>query len=77
MAECPLCGFDLDLDEDELDEDDVISCDECGATLTVVGLNPLEIEELEEDDYDDEEDEDGNEDSADNGTDPWADLRGR
>jgi alpha-aminoadipate carrier protein LysW len=69
MAECPLCGADLDVEEEDLDEGDVLSCDECGATLTVTDLNPLEIEELEEDDYDEEE-----EDSDDNGDDPWAEL---
>jgi len=71
MAECPLCGADLGLDEDEIDEGDVISCDECGATLTVTDLNPLEIEELEEDDYDEED-----EDSGDDGEDPWAEFGG-
>ena len=72
MAECPLCGVDLDFDEDEIDEGDVLSCDECGATLTVTDLNPLEIEELEEDDYDEDEDEDS--DGSDD--DPWSELRG-
>jgi alpha-aminoadipate carrier protein LysW len=68
--------MDLGLDEDDIDEGDVLSCDECGATLTVTNLNPLEIEELEDEDYEDEEDEE-DEDSEDNGDDPWSELRGR
>ena len=63
MAECPLCDAPLDLEEDELEEGDFLVCDECGASLTVAGIDPLEIEEAEEelvdddgDDYDDEDD---------------------
>jgi len=63
MAECPLCDAPLDLEEDELEEGDFLVCDECGACLTVAGIDPLEIEEAEEelvdddgDDYDDEAD---------------------
>ena len=75
MAECPLCGVDLELDEDELDEGDVLSCDECGATLTVVGLKPLEIEQIEEEDVsDDDEDEDFDDDGEED--DPWRKFRG-
>ena len=74
MAECPLCGVDLELDEDELDEGDVLSCDECGATLTVVGLKPLEIEQIEEEDVSDDEDEDFADEAEDD--DPWRKFRG-
>jgi alpha-aminoadipate carrier protein LysW len=74
MAECPLCGIDLDLEEDELDEGDVLSCDECGATLTVVGLKPLEIEEVEEEDSGDE---DEDLDESEDGSDLWRKFRGR
>ncbi len=65
MVECPLCNADIDVEEDELDEGDTLSCDECGATMTVAGLDPLELEADDEDDVDeddedffDEEDED-------------------
>jgi alpha-aminoadipate carrier protein LysW len=66
MLSCPQCEADIDVDEDDLDEGDSISCDECGASLNVVSKNPIELdsdddsEYEEEDDYlddDDEEDE--------------------
>jgi alpha-aminoadipate carrier protein LysW len=36
-----------------MDEGDLITCDECGAELRVLGLDPLELETTE--DEDDEE----------------------
>jgi alpha-aminoadipate carrier protein LysW len=68
MVNCPNCDAVLDLDEDELDEGDTLTCEECGADLSVVGLDPLELEtteeeeeEEEEDDFDYDEDEDEDE----------------
>lgn len=57
MVTCPLCDAALDIEEEDLDEGDSLSCEECGATLNVLGLDPLELE-AEDDDLDDEEDED-------------------
>lgn len=56
MVTCPLCDAVIDVDEEDLDEGDPLSCDECGASLRVVGVDPLELES--EDDDDDEDDED-------------------
>jgi alpha-aminoadipate carrier protein LysW len=46
-----------------LDEGDVLSCDECGASLTVASVNPVELaseddkdEEAEDFDFDEDED---------------------
>ena len=66
MVTCPVCEGTLDLDEEDVDEGDTISCDECGADLRVVGTAPLEVEsadhneeeEEEEDSYLEEEEED-------------------
>jgi alpha-aminoadipate carrier protein LysW len=59
MVNCPVCDAAIDVDEDELDEGEVISCDECGATLTVTSVDPLELAPGEDDEDDeDEEDED-------------------
>ncbi len=58
MLKCPVCDGAIDVDEEDVDEGDTISCDECGADLRVVGTDPLEVEsaeELEEDEEDDEE----------------------
>lgn len=65
MVSCPKCDAPIDVEEEELDEGDVLSCDECGASLTVASVNPVELEsedEADEDDEDldyDEEDEEG------------------
>lgn len=69
MVNCPLCDAVIDVEEDELDEGDPLICEECGADLTVVSVDPLEIEPLEEDeeeededlDYDEEEEDDDDE----------------
>ena len=68
MVTCPKCDASIDVEEEELDEGDVLSCDECGASLTVASVNPVELESENEDDEDDddyefdEEDEEGEED---------------
>ena len=63
MVTCPECDMHIDVDEEELDEGDLITCEECGAELKVLGLNPLELEsadeEEEEDAVDPEEGDDG------------------
>ena len=58
MATCPSCDADLDFDEFEVDEDEIISCGECNASLRVASISPLELEELDEDDEDDDDDDD-------------------
>ena len=67
MVSCPVCDGQIDVDEEDVDEGDSLSCDECGADLKVVGTDPLEIEsadELEEEEEEDyiEEDDEGDED---------------
>ena len=56
MVKCPVCEGAIDLDEEDVDEGDTISCDECGADLRVVGTDPLELESAE--DLEEDEDED-------------------
>ncbi len=69
MATCPSCDADLDFDEFEVDEDEIISCGECNASLRVISTSPLELEILDdeddEDDDDDEEEEDDEDDDVD------------
>jgi len=60
MPVCPQCDSMLDFEEDEVDEGDVVSCDECGSELEVVGTDPLELTKIDDDD-DDEEFEDDEE----------------
>jgi alpha-aminoadipate carrier protein LysW len=78
MVNCPMCDAVIDVDEDELDEGDALTCEECGANLNVSSVSPLELtagddeeededledgeEEDEDDDYDEDYDEDEDED---------------
>ena len=61
MPGCPECENELDIEVDEVEEGDVITCEECGAEFEVVGVEPLELarveEGLEEEDDLNEEDE--------------------
>lgn len=68
MVSCPKCDGAIDVEEEELDEGDILSCDECGASLTVASLHPVELEPEKEDeesdddfDYDEDEDEEDEE----------------
>ena len=53
---CPECDADVHVDTDA-DKGDIVSCDECGTDLEIVGLDPVELDIVEED-YDEDEDED-------------------
>jgi alpha-aminoadipate carrier protein LysW len=57
MIKCPNCDAAIEVDEDEVDEGESLTCDECGAGLTVVGLDPLELESDEDEDEEEEEEE--------------------
>lgn len=57
MVLCPECENQIDIEEDELDEGEVVSCDECGSDFEVVSVDPLELAAVA-DDEDDEEDDD-------------------
>jgi len=48
MVNCPVCDAELDVEEEELDEGESLTCDECGAEARVVGVDPLELEPVEE-----------------------------
>lgn len=70
MVSCPKCDSSIDVEEEELDEGDILSCDECGASLTVSSVNPVELEsedagDEEDEDFDFDEDEDEDEDEED------------
>jgi lysine biosynthesis protein LysW len=42
----------------DADKGETVECEECGAHLEVVGLDPVELDVVEEEDYDEDEDED-------------------
>jgi hypothetical protein len=78
MATCPECEFD-EIDTDDFEEGDTLSCPECGKSLVLTGADELdaadddddldddleEEEEEDEDDDDDVDDEDEVEDEED------------
>ncbi len=56
-ANCPECSEEVYVDADS-EQGDIISCDECGSDLEIVGLDPIELDIHEEgDDYDDSDEE--------------------
>ena len=63
MATCPECEAEMEVDEYDVNKGDIISCPECGVSLEVVSLSPVELdlapgaEDEENDDADKEEDE--------------------
>jgi len=79
MVSCPKCDASIDVEEEDLDEGDVLSCDECGAALKVASVNPVELEteedgKGEDDDYDfdkDEDDDDEDDEEEENEDDTW------
>ncbi len=52
MVLCPECESDLDVEEDELDEGEILSCTECGSDFEVVGIEPLELTKVSDEDGD-------------------------
>ncbi len=63
MVLCPECETNLDIDEDEVDEGEIVSCPECGSDFEVVTTNPLELNRVEdEEEAEEEEEEEENED---------------
>ena len=55
MVTCPVCNGAIDVDEEEVDQGDSISCDECGAVLKVISTDPLELESADEIEEDEDE----------------------
>lgn len=68
MIRCPECAAAIDVDEDEVEEGEIMTCPECEVELEVVQVHPVHLnvlsEELEEEEQEtadeealDEEDE--------------------
>ena len=49
---CPECDEEVFVDA-ELEQGDRVTCDECTASLVVVGLDPIELDAYEEPETDD------------------------
>jgi alpha-aminoadipate/glutamate carrier protein LysW len=53
---CPECDAEVHVDTDA-DKGDIMSCEECGTDLEIVGLDPVELDIVEDEDLGDEEEE--------------------
>lgn len=62
MATCPECEYD-EIDTDDLEEGEHLSCPECGKSLVMVGGDDLDVaDDDDEDDLDDDDEEEDLED---------------
>jgi len=55
MATCPECEFD-EIDTEDFEEGDTLSCPECGKSLVLVGADELEAADDDDEDLDDDDD---------------------
>ena len=60
MATCPECEYD-EIDTDDFEEGDALSCPECGKQLTFLGNDEVDVADGDDDDLDDDEEEDDEE----------------
>lgn len=54
MPVCPECDSPFDFSEDEVEEGEVVLCEECGTEYDVVATDPLELSKVEVAGYDEE-----------------------
>jgi hypothetical protein len=57
MATCPECEYD-EIDTEDFEEGDTLSCPECGKNLVLVGNDELDFADEDDDDLDDDDDDD-------------------
>ena len=65
MVQCPECESNLDIEEDEVDEGEIVSCPECGTDFEVITTNPLELNRVVEEEADEDEEEEEEKESGD------------
>jgi alpha-aminoadipate/glutamate carrier protein LysW len=60
VVRCPECGGVLDLEEDEVEEGEILSCPECEVELEIISVSPVQVNALsdDEDEAEEEEEED-------------------
>ena len=56
MATCPECEYD-EIDTEDFEEGDTLSCPECGKNLVLLGNDELDFADDDDEDLDDDEDE--------------------
>ena len=48
MVRCPDCATEIDVDEDEVEEGEILSCPECEVELEVVQTHPIRLNVISE-----------------------------
>ena len=66
MAHCPECESLVDVDVDEVEEGEIVTCPECGVELEVVNTNPVELDLAEDEELEEDEEEELGEDEEEN-----------
>ena len=56
MATCPECDAEVEVDETDVELGDDVTCPDCGQTLVISNMEPIELDFAPEDDEDEEED---------------------
>ena len=54
MILCPECETSIDIDQDEMEEGEIVSCTECGTDFEVVTTEPFELVRVEDEDADED-----------------------
>jgi alpha-aminoadipate carrier protein LysW len=57
MVVCPKCKSEIDVEEEELEEGELLSCSECDGDFEVASVEPLRLTKVSDDEEADEEDE--------------------
>ena len=76
MVHCPKCGVEIDLDEDEVEEGEIVTCVECEAELEIVQTHPVHLNIISEDDDDEEDEDDVDDDDDDDDDDEDDEVEG-
>ena len=64
MATCPECDFD-EIDTEDFEEGDTLSCPECGKNLVLLGADELDFADDDDDIVDDKDDDDDDDEDED------------
>jgi hypothetical protein len=73
MATCPECDYD-EIDTEDFEEGDTLSCPECGKSLVMIGPDEVELADGDEDEDDDLDDDEEEEEEVDEDDDDEDDL---
>jgi alpha-aminoadipate carrier protein LysW len=57
MVVCPKCKSEIDIEEEELEEGELVSCLECDGNFEVASVEPLKLTKVSDEEEEDEDDE--------------------